>query len=230
MNVIYYARDTWSIYDIFFRCTTKRWKQIFTKYEKEIQEISDKLKNEVFYPEKHNLLNSFLYTNFNKVRVVILGQDPYYNLDKYGNIRACGLAFSSNNDIPSSLRNIFKECGIHSNNGNLINWAKQGILLLNMALTVKPNKPNSHSKIWFNFTISICKEIYQHNNKVIFVLWGKEAQSLLKYLPNIINLCSSHPSGLSANKGFFGCDHFNKINNMLDNMLMKKINWEISTD
>lgn len=170
-------------------------------------------------------------TKFTSVKVVIIGQDPYYNYNQ-----ANGLAFSVNigTMIPSSLKNIYKELsndispGYVFQSGFLKHWASQGVLLLNTILTVESGKPGSHAQIgWQFFTDKVIEVINQHLHGVVFLLWGSEAKSK----SSIINdnkhfiLQASHPSPLSAYRGFFGCRHFSTTNQILIEQGKTPINW-----
>lgn len=212
------------------------WDKILSK--KKIYEVEKKLSKikSPVYPEFKNRYNAFKLTPINKVKVVILGQDPYHN---YG--EANGLAFSVNKGVklPPSLRNIFKElkedlgCEI-PNHGDLSKWANQGVLLLNTALSVEENKPNSHQDIWKPFTLSVLKKLLKYNP--VFILWGKKSQEFFyeaikprKNL-NIDVLQSAHPSPFSANRGFFGCKHFSKCNEILIKKNLTPIDWDINNE
>jgi len=179
-------------------------------------------------PKLENIFNAFKYCSFEKTKVVIFGQDPYFQPGV-----ANGLAFSVNRDqvIPSSLRNIYKEIkndlGAVSNfDGDLRPWSRQGVLLLNSALTVEDNKPGSHSDIGWNDFIFDVIDSLNKKGKVVFMLWGNNAK---KYLDRIDNanlvLTTSHPSPLSAYRGFFGCKHFSKCNKYLKQNNRKPIDW-----
>ncbi|BAP58484.1 uracil-DNA glycosylase [Candidatus Tachikawaea gelatinosa] len=184
------------------------------------------------YPKKNDIFNAFKFTPFEKIKVVIIGQDPYYHYNQ-----AHGLAFSvlpTYKPIPASLKNIYKEIKNNfnyvnvPNNGYLKKWADQGILLLNSVLTVESGKPNSHKNIgWEIFTNTIIKIINHYKKKVIFVLWGNYAKRKEKIIDNTQHflLKSSHPSPFSANHGFFGCEHFIKINTLLKKLGKKPIQW-----
>ncbi|MGP1931197.1 MAG: uracil-DNA glycosylase [Arsenophonus sp. ET-YP4-MAG3] len=183
------------------------------------------------FPPQKDLFNAFYYTKLNKVKVVILGQDPYHTLNQ-----AHGLSFSVQPGIPvpPSLLNIYKELTKdilyfqHPNHGYLISWAKQGILLLNTILTVEEGKPYSHAKLgWEIFTNKIISVINQYRVGVIFLLWGSNAQKKCKFIDNLKHfiLKASHPSPLSAHKGFFNCRHFSKTNEMLIKQGIKPIDW-----
>lgn len=194
--------------------------------------IENEKKHNIIYPKEKDILNSINLTPLRDVKVVILGQDPYCFENQ-----ADGLAFSVpfNTPIPPSLKNIYIELyndlGIPmSKNGCLINWAKQGILLLNTILTVEKNKPGSHTNVgWEMLTDFIIKTISDTNKNTIFVLWGKYALSKKHILnsKNDILLHSSHPSSFSAGKGFFGSRPFSKINMHLKLTGKTEINWQI---
>lgn len=214
------------------------WKEILEEefekeYFKKLKEILvlEYSKGRVF-PNKKDILQAFQLTAYKDIKVVILGQDPYHG---YG--QAHGLAFSVQKGvrIPPSLQNMYKEIRMEKegevfNHGCLIDWAKQGIFMLNASLTVREGEANSHSKIgWEIFTDNIIKKINEKENEVIFVLWGNNARSKKKYIDSQkhIILEGVHPSPLSANRGFFGCNHFRKINEILEKRGEKKIDWNI---
>ncbi len=184
------------------------------------------------YPDMYDIFNALRYTDYNDVKVVILGQDPYH-----GEGEAHGLAFSVKPGvkIPPSLRNIYKElsdtmgCYI-PNNGYLEKWARQGVLLLNTSLTVVKDTPNSHKNIgWEIFTDKVIKLISKREKPVIFMLWGSNAKSKLMLIDSSkhIVLTSVHPSPLSANRGFFGSNHFKIANENLVKLGMEPIDWQI---
>ena len=180
-------------------------------------------------PNLNNIFKAFEYCSFSSTKVVIFGQDPYFQKDV-----ANGLAFSvePNKPLPASLKNIYKEIesdigALSNNNGYLKSWADQGVLLLNSALTVEVGKPGSHSKIgWQDFIFEIVKIINKKKN-IVFILWGNDAKKYIKYIDKEINLIlsSSHPSPLSSYRGFFGCKHFSKCNEYLESKNISKINW-----
>jgi uracil-DNA glycosylase len=184
------------------------------------------------YPEIDNVFKALQLTPFDNIKVVILGQDPYH-----GAGQANGLAFSVLEDvkIPPSLQNIFKELqsdigACAPKNGSLLAWAKQGVFLLNSSLTVEADKPNSHATIgWHQFTDDIISEISNRKEGIIFLLWGKFAQNkkmLIDTTKHFI-LEAPHPSPLSAHKGFLGCKHFSKVNEILKKNNQKLINWKL---
>tara|TARA_B100001250_G_scaffold248488_1_gene213622 strand:+ start:2740 stop:3417 length:678 start_codon:yes stop_codon:yes gene_type:complete len=180
-------------------------------------------------PKLENIFKAFEYCSFQKTKVVIFGQDPYFQPGV-----ANGLSFSVNKDqaIPSSLRNIYKEIkndlGVVSNfDGDLRPWSRQGVLLLNSALTVEEYKPGSHSDIGWNDFIFDVIDSLNKKGRVVFMLWGNNAKKYLDRIDKNTNLVltTSHPSPLSAYRGFFGCNHFSKCNKYLKQNNRKPIDW-----
>jgi uracil-DNA glycosylase len=205
------------------------------------QEIVYFLKTEkdagkIIYPPGSQIFNAFNFTSFDDVRVVILGQDPYH-----GPKQAHGLSFSVPEGIkpPPSLANIFKELQsdvglqIPDNYGDLTAWARQGVLLLNGALTVREGEPFSHAKFgWAKFTDAVIEKISDEKENIIFILWGKFAQDkkgLIDEGKHFI-LQAAHPSPFSAHKGFFGCKHFSLTNEILVKIGKQPIDWNIKTN
>lgn len=194
--------------------------------------LVEEYKNGKVFPPKKEILSAFQLTPLNEVKVVILGQDPYH-----GEGQAHGLAFSVKKGVkvPPSLRNMYKEIydegeGTTFNHGFLESWAKQGVFLLNASLTVREGEANSHSKIgWETFTDEVIKIINEKREGVIFLLWGNNARSKKKYIDEKkhIVLETVHPSPLSANRGFLGCGHFKKVNDILKSKGEKCIDWNI---
>ena len=192
--------------------------------------LVEEKKLNTIYPSGKDIFNAFNFTPFDKVKVVMLGQDPYH-----GKGQAHGLCFSVPDGVrqPPSLINIFKE--IHSDTGipipetgNLEAWAHQGVLLLNATLTVRANQPGSHqNKGWEEFTDFAIAELSRQKSGIIFLLWGKFAQAK-EYLIDSSKhhiLKAPHPSPYSASYGFFGCRHFSKINELLRLQGLTEINW-----
>ena len=198
-------------------------------FKKLIIFIKNEYKTQKVYPKTSDIFNALKYTDYNQVKVVILGQDPYHNEGE-----AHGLAFSvqDNIKIPPSLVNIFKELrndlGISKNRGNLEGWAKQGVLLLNAVLTVQKNKPNSHqNKGWEVFTDRIIELLNEKDEAVVFLLWGNNAKSkkpLIKNKKHLI-LESSHPSPFSYYHSFKDSKPFSKTNDFLKKNNKQIINW-----
>ena len=192
------------------------------------------LKKEYFsttvFPPMHDIFNALKYTSFENTKVVIIGQDPYHG---YG--QAHGLCFSVKKGVvpPPSLKNIFKELNSDvgkeiPSHGELTDWAKQGVLLLNAVLTVREGQPTSHAKMgWETFTDRVISELNKKEAPVVFLLWGAYAQRKAEIITNPLHkkLMSVHPSPLSASRGFFGCKHFSKTNQLLQNAGLEPINW-----
>lgn len=186
--------------------------------------------NLTLFPPKDQIFNAFELSNFKQTKVVIVGQDPYHNEHQ-----AHGLSFSvpEGVKIPPSLRNIYQELeldlGITPNpSGSLEHWAKQGVLLLNSALTVEKNSPGSHAKTpWVDFTESVIQLLSDKKQNLVFLLWGAHAQKKIELIDQNKHLVlnASHPSPFSAYKGFFGCKHFSKTNEYLKIHKLKSINW-----
>lgn len=194
--------------------------------------LEDEYGSFIIYPAKEEIFNALNHTPFSKVKVVIIGQDPYH-----GNGQAHGLSFSVKPEvsIPRSLKNIFKElqddigCFI-PNNGYLEKWSNQGILLLNTILTVREGMPNSHKDSgWEQFTDKVISVLNEKEQPIIFILWGKNAQNKEKLINNSKHyiIKSAHPSPFSARKGFFGSKPFSKTNEHLRNLGYTEIDWQI---
>ena len=213
------------------------WKDIIKneqnkEYYKNLkQEIDKQYKITTIYPEQNKIFNAFSLTPIDNLKVVILGQDPYHGVGQ-----AQGLAFSTPKDIknPPSMQNILKEInseykdGSTCNNGDLTPWAIQGVLLINTILTVESGKPKSHHKLgWEIFSDNIIKYISDNCDNIIFLLWGSPAISKQKLIDKSKHhiLTSVHPSPLSAYRGFFGCNHFIKTNEILTQLNKEKIIW-----
>ena len=193
---------------------------------------SEKSAGKIIYPAQNNIFNAIILTTFINTKVVIIGQDPYHNPGQ-----AHGLSFSVPLGItpPPSLKNIIKELNSDCNilitkQGCLEKWAKQGVLLLNSVLTVEKNKPGSHAKIgWQTFTDNIIKNLNQHPEPIVFLLWGAYAQQkeLLIDTQKHFILKTVHPSPLSAHRGFLGCRHFSKANALLEKSNRTPIDWQL---
>ncbi len=217
---------------------TKEWDQLLKEEfsSKEYKELREFLKVEystkTIYPSMYDIFNSMKYTSFEDLKVVLLGQDPYHNEGQ-----AMGLSFSvpDGEKIPPSLVNMYKELQAETgikpkNTGNLIGWAKQGVLLLNTVLTVRAHQANSHKGMgWEFFTDAIIEKISKRKEHVVFLLWGSNARSkkaLIDKDKHLILECA-HPSPLSAYNGFFGCGHFVKANEYLIKHGQKPIDWSL---
>ena len=182
------------------------------------------------YPNMNDIFNALKYTSFEDTRVVIIGQDPYH-----GEGQAHGLCFSVKQGVapPPSLKNIFKELQSDigkpiPSHGELTEWAKQGVLLLNNVLTVREGQPTSHKGMgWEIFTDRIISELNKKQTPIVFLLWGAHAQKKAEIITNPIHykLTSVHPSPLSASRGFLGCKHFSKANAILQKEGLHPIEW-----
>ncbi|MFL0492436.1 MULTISPECIES: uracil-DNA glycosylase [Bacillus] len=208
-----------------------------TEFEKEYyRTLANFLKEEysthVVYPKVEDIFNALAYTSYENTKVVILGQDPYH-----GPNQAHGLSFSVQPGVktPPSLLNMYKELRDEygydiPNNGYLVKWAEQGVLLLNTVLTVRQGEANSHKgKGWEHFTDRVIELLNAREKPVIFILWGRHAQAKKKLITNTNHhiIESVHPSPLSARRGFFGSKPYSKINTILANMGGREIDWEI---
>lgn len=192
--------------------------------------VRNEYKSQTIYPPAKLIFNAFDQCPFDQLKVVILGQDPYH-----GPGQAHGLCFSVNDgiDFPPSLRNIFKELKNDlgkeiPRSGNLIDWAKQGVLLLNATLTVRANQAGSHqNKGWEQFTDAVINKINEQKQHVVFILWGNYAISKAKFIDQNKHfvLTSVHPSPLSASRGFFGNHHFSKANDFLMKNELQPVQW-----
>lgn len=185
------------------------------------------------YPPVADVFNAFKLTPLDKVKVVILGQDPYH-----GPGQAHGLCFSVKPDIPAppSLQNMYKELATDiegfqiPSHGYLQSWAEQGVLLLNTVLTVERGQAHSHSKIgWERFTDKVIEQLNQHTEGLVFMLWGSHAQKKGRIIDKQRHhvLAGPHPSPLSAYRGFFGCKHFSQANRLLAEQGKQPINWRL---
>ncbi|SSY80712.1 uracil-DNA glycosylase [Alysiella crassa] len=194
---------------------------------------AERERGDVIFPPAPEVFNALKLTEFGKVRVVILGQDPYHNVGQ-----AHGLAFSVREgvQIPPSLVNIYKELGddiagfTAPTHGCLNRWAEQGVLLLNTTLTVRAHEANSHAQYgWQTFTDRVIEQVNQHREHVVFLLWGSHAQkkaAMIDRRKHLI-LTAPHPSPLSAYRGFFGCKHFSQTNAYLREHGQPEIDWQI---
>ncbi|MBR1441332.1 MAG: uracil-DNA glycosylase [Lachnospiraceae bacterium] len=196
----------------------------FVKHEYETHQV---------FPPAEDIFNAFHFTPLKNVKVLLLGQDPYHNVHQ-----AHGLSFSvpvDQKEIPPSLQNIYKElqsdlgCYI-PNNGYLKKWADQGVLLLNTVLTVRAHAAASHQgRGWEQFTDAIIRAVNEQDRPIVYMLWGKPAQSKIPMLtnPKHLILKAPHPSPLSAYRGFFGCKHFSQANAFLEENGIEPIDWQI---
>ena len=201
-------------------------------YRTLFQKVQEEYSTHQVFPDPDDIFNAFHFTPLDQVKVVILGQDPYH-----GDGQAHGLCFSVKPDveIPPSLVNIYKEleddlgCTI-PNNGYLVKWAKQGVLMLNTVLTVRAHQANSHrGKGWEQFTDAAIRALNEQDRPIVFLLWGGPAGQKASMLnnPKHLVLKAPHPSPLSAYRGFFGCRHFSKTNTLLVSEGKEPIDWQL---
>lgn len=202
-------------------------------YQQLYRFVREEYNTHVIYPPADDIFNALHLTPLSAVKVLILGQDPYHNEHQ-----AHGLSFSvlpEQTEIPPSLQNIYQElkddlgCDI-PNNGYLEKWAKQGVLLLNTVLTVRAHQANSHQgKGWEQFTDAIIQAVNAQERPIVYMLWGRPAQSKISMLtnPKHLVLKAPHPSPLSAYRGFFGCKHFSQANDFLVKNGLTPIDWQI---
>ena len=201
-------------------------------YRELFQFVKEEYSRAVIYPPADDIFNAFHLTPLHNVKAVILGQDPYHNVGQ-----AHGLCFSVKKgvDVPPSLVNIYKElhddlgCTI-PNHGCLTKWAEQGVLMLNTVLTVRAHQANSHQgRGWEQFTDAIIQAVNAQDRPIVYMLWGRPAQSKIPMLtnPKHLILKAPHPSPLSAYRGFFGCKHFSKANEFLLKNGIEPIDWQI---
>lgn len=194
--------------------------------------IKEEYSTRVIFPAADDIFNAFEFTPLSKTKVVILGQDPYHNIGQ-----AHGLCFSVKPDVatPPSLVNIYQELHddlgcIIPNNGYLKKWTKQGVLMLNTVLTVRAHEANSHQGIgWEEFTNAAIQILNEQDRPIVYILWGRPAQSKKVMLnnPKHLILEAPHPSPYSADRGFFGCRHFSRTNTFLESNGMEPIDWQI---
>lgn len=202
-------------------------------YRQLFNTVNEEYRTRKIFPPANDIFNAFHLTPLSEVKVLILGQDPYHNEHQ-----AHGLCFSvlpDQPELPPSLQNIYKElqddigCYI-PNNGYLEKWARQGVLMLNTVLTVRAHQANSHQrKGWEQFTDAIINAVNAQDRPIVYLLWGRPAQSKIPMLtnPKHLILKAPHPSPLSAYRGFFGCKHFSQTNDFLQKNNISPIDWQI---
>lgn len=217
---------------------TEKWDKILEEeYKKDyfinmLKTLQIEYRTKTIFPPKQDVFKALRLTDYDNIKIVILGQDPYH-----GTGEAEGLSFSVQDGIikPPSLKNIFKELKDdlgydEPESGSLIRWAKEGVLLLNSLLTVEKDKPLSHKKLgWETFTDEIIKKINEKETPVVFILWGAYARSKKVYItnPNHFIIESAHPSPFSARNGFFGSKPFSRANNFLISKKISPVNFKL---
>lgn len=236
--------STWTWQKIITSYIPYTWENIFAKITDERTTIAEMFTTKILphrkeiFPLKEDVYKAFELTPLPRIKVVIIGQDPYPQRGRDGSPKAQGLSFSVSptDDIPGSLRNIYKELAaeypetfITPKHGDLRDWARQGVLLLNMALTVPEGERNAHKGLWKPFIVKIVSGIVDANPDTIFVLWGNDAMKVKPLLRNAPILESGHPSPEAVNRGgnFMGNGHFKKINEILEERGEAIIDWQI---
>ncbi len=218
---------------------TKKWDEILKdEYQKEyfiniLKTLQIEYRKKDVFPKKSDVFRAMRLTDYDDIKIVILGQDPYHGVGE-----AEGLSFSVQDGVrkPPSLRNIFKELkndlGFDEpESGSLVKWAKEGVLLLNSLLTVEKDKPLSHKSLgWERFTDEVIKKVNEKNTPIVFIFWGSYARSKKVYITNPIHYVieSTHPSPFSANYGFFGSKPFSKANNYLISKGIKPVDFNLN--
>ena len=233
--------NSWTVEKIARLRAPKTWQKVFAEAKDELKDISDILEDDKkvngrWYPDNKDLFKAFELTPLKGIKVVIIGQDPYPGTNPDRSPQAQGMSFSvkRGTPIPQSLKNIYKELKDNypdisiPKHGDLCAWARQGILLLNSCLTVRPKSAGCHKELWLGFIKKIINAVLDHNPGCIFVFWGRKAQKIKKMVGERATVLeSSHPSPLSAYRGFFGCGHFKEINRLLVENGKSPINWQL---
>jgi uracil-DNA glycosylase len=247
LNILKPVDETDTIIEVVGKRTPSSWKEVFEDASPELEDVSEILIEQEklhgrFFPLKKDIFRAFELTPLKEVKVVLVGQDPYHQYADSGKPRAQGLSFSVSRDdtIPSSLRNIYTEMEKslkddefnktfrRPDHGDLSAWAKRGVLLLNMCLTVKPNEAGSHGKIWIGVIHKVLEAIMEKRPNTVFILLGREAQNLQKILGEKVSILKApHPSGLSANRGFFDSGVFRQVNEVLVSKGEASIDWSL---
>lgn len=233
--------ESWTVKDVAERRPPPSWESVFEDAKYELEDISEILENDKrvngqWIPGPNKLFKAFEKTRLEDVKVVIVGQDPHTTIYRDGETQAEGLSFgvARNRALPPSLKNIYKE--IHQSvegwtvpkHGDLSRWCRQGVLMLNLCLTVRAKQPGCHKQLWLGFIKKVVNAILDNNPDCIFVMWGRKAQTLNDIIGERANtLETSHPSGYSANKGFLGSGHFNEINRILKETGQTQIDWDL---
>lgn len=249
LKVVSPINQSWTIEQIATQRPSPSWEKVFAASSEELKDISDILADEdknrpvtqtsegpvSFYPLKKDIFHALDLTPLSCVRVLLLGQDPYPQLNKDNGLpRAMGLSFSvqKNDSVPSSLRNIYTELErsipgfTRPHHGDLTEWALRGVLLLNVCLTVRPGEPASHGQIWMGFVITILKALAECRPNTIYILLGRNSQRLQKFLEKATVITAPHPSGMSH--GFIGSGVFKQVNDILRKRGEQPIDWQIS--
>ena len=232
--------NDWSIEKVASEYPPYTWEKVFESAKDEIKDVSEILERDKVkgrrVPDNKDVFRIFNLVPIHKVKVVLLGQDPYLNILPNGKPQAVGMSFSVPREaqLPPSLKNIYKELKSEipefkvPNHGSLEKWCVQGVFLLNACLTTRQGVSGAHGEIWTGFIKKVINAILDVNPEVIFVLWGKQAQKMKKIIGERATcLEASHPSPLGAYRGFFGCGHFKEINEILASKGKTIIDWNL---
>lgn len=232
--------NSWSVEKLVSLYVPPTWEAVFESAKHELKDVSDLLEedrpNGRRVPDNCDLFRIFYLVPLHKVRVVLIGQDPFHSVLADGKPQAMGMSFSvpRGAPIPPSLKNIYKVLKetvpgfVVPDHGELIAWALQGVFLLNACLTTRVSQPNSHKDIFLGFIKKVIVAILEANPNTIFLLWGNEAQKLKKIIGTRATILeSSHPSPLGFHKGFNKCNHFNEVNDILIKRKQTPINWNL---
>lgn len=234
--------DSWSIARVAKESPPAGWKSVFQDLTARIEHAGRMVEgleakgNYISFPPREDLFRALENTRIHDVKVIILGQDPYHSVDADGQPCANGMAFSvrRGHRVPPSLANIYKELKrsypgfVIPSHGDLTHWARQGVLLLNTGLTVKPGEADSHKKIWRGVVSGLIDNIVEYNPHCIIMLWGKKAEIAASAYPDsLVRLNAGHPSPLNRTGNFSGCDHFRQANVKLQEQGHKPIDWHL---
>ena len=232
--------NSWSVEKLVSLYVPPTWEAVFESAKHELKDVSDLLEedrpNGRRVPDNCDLFRIFYLVPIHKVRVVLVGQDPFFNLLANGKPQAMGMSFSvpRGAPIPPSLKNIYKVLKetvsgfIVPDHGELIAWALQGVFLLNACLTTRVSQPNSHKDIFLGFIKKVIVAILETNPNTIFLLWGNDAQKLKKIIGTRATILeTSHPSPLGFHRGFNKCNHFNEVNEILATKKQPIIDWNL---
>lgn len=233
--------NDWPIIRVAKEYTPYTWEKVFENAASELEEISEMLEEDKpkgrRLPDNKDIFKVFNLVPLHKVKVIIVGQDPYHTVLSDGTPQAMGMCFATRKGCPvqPSLKNIYKEIKSNypdtfniPNHGDLTSWCHQGVFLLNACLTVRQGEPDSHKQVWLGFIKKVINAILDANPGVIFLLWGGNAQKLSKIIGSRATiLTAAHPSGLSASRGFFGNGHFKQVNEILTKLGKSPIDWNV---
>lgn len=233
--------DTWSIEKIARESPPAGWASSFKDMLPRIAHVSKMVEKAeggdyISVPPREDIFAALELVRVHDVKIIIIGQDPYHSIDRDGRPQACGLSFSTRRGhvVPPSLRNIYKELKkeypdfVEPDHGDLTSWARQGVLLLNAALTTKPGQAGAHGQIWKGVISAIIQAVANYNPECIMLLWGKNAEKVGDLAPESMQkLICAHPSPVNTKGGFLGCNHFRQANQLLVKAGLEPIDWKL---